>query len=82
MIRTDMVMKFAIAGCCCALLFATPAIGDNGWAGEWTMTSMSLKVTTSKWGENCGPKPESYNSRVQLPVQIRESDGHLIFSKT
>lgn len=75
-------MKLAIAGCCCVLLFAGPAFGEDGWAGEWMMTSMSMSVTTSNWGENCGPKPESYSSRSQLPVQIRVNSGHLFFSKT
>jgi hypothetical protein len=63
-----------------ALVFTQSLSAQEEYAGEWKMTSMSLAVSIDSWGDNCGPKPQSYSSKSARPVTITARGKHLVFS--
>lgn len=54
---------------------------EERWAGDWMMNRLTINVTVTSWGENCGVKPKSYAADASTAVKVKEADGHLIFDK-
>ncbi len=57
------------------------AQGAQKYAGEWKIIKSNLQVTLKSWGQNCGPKPQSYaNNKIREVIIIARGD-HLVFSR-
>ena len=63
--------------------FLCPIVADaqDRFSGDWTMTSVSMKVDVDSWGANCGSKPKAYSSNNERLVTITTIGGHLIIEK-
>ena len=62
------------------VLLASDASAAEQWAGDWVMKRIAVDVTVQSWGPNCGIEPKSFSRTTNSSVQIKETNGHLIFS--
>ena len=52
----------------------------QNYEGQWNRTYLQFSVNVENWGEHCGVRPRSYNSRAVKETEILQNKGHLFFS--
>lgn len=62
-----------------SVLWAGAARADGPYEGTWREGPMTINVTVTSWGADCGPRPQSTTAPGGGTFQISQSGDHLTF---
>ncbi|MCA9609337.1 MAG: zinc ribbon domain-containing protein [Myxococcales bacterium] len=62
-----------------SVLWAGAARADGPYEGQWREGPMTINVSVTSWGADCGPRPQSTTSPGGGSFSITQSGDHLTF---